>query len=539
MACCRIDSLHTGETKGSIQTVNSIEVYITLPNSRDVVSSLSATSTALPNKKWSLSLLLLTEVHGIALPNSKLLADKFASALNCPVIVPDLFDADPMPVVKPEGWDASRGLADFQIRHHPGTVEPILEAVMEWMQRSEAEGGLGGVQSLGAVGYCFGGRYIFRMLADRKIDAGVVNHPSFFTIEEVKALRTGTTVRGGLSPIAIFAAETDDIFPEAKRRETEDILKKIGAAWWCSTFAGTQHSFSIRGDLSDRKVRFAAESALNGAIIWFKEFLSKKMINSSWPSRILQLGAIGAGTSVAAFFIGTKHCEIVDPLDPQSEPLFKSSWYKLYNPHNNKPLSDACVRKIPLRLLKYDILLDAKNGGPKLVESFAQGCFGGYTSTASTSEVAASSTPAPPPQHLWTQSQLLSSHYTPGTIIANHFLVLSHTPTSILVRCGASPFDSPSSPRASDGLFEFSAVPDFDKGYVEFRMTSLFFNGQADEWPEGKEVMGASGKWLHQQYAKLWMENAIRNCRMSKFRSQRSQVEIAKEKMTKEKEERG
>ncbi|RMZ80313.1 hypothetical protein DV738_g2880, partial [Chaetothyriales sp. CBS 135597] len=226
------------------------------------------------------------------------------------------------------------------------------------------------------------------------------------------------------------------------------------------------------------------------------------MINSSWPSRFLQLGVVGAGTSVAAFFVGTKHCEIVEPLDPESEALFKSPWYRLYNPRNNKPMSDACVRRVPLRLLRYDLLVDAKNGGSKLVEAFAQGCFG-----------------------------------SSSTIVANHFLVLRHTPTSILVRCGASPFDSPSSPRPSDGLFEFSAVTDFDKGYAEFRMTSLFYDGQADEWPEDKEVMGAGMKWLHQQYAKLWMENAVRNCRMSKFRSHRSQIEMAKEKIAKEKEE--
>ncbi|RMD41153.1 hypothetical protein DV735_g4007, partial [Chaetothyriales sp. CBS 134920] len=325
------------------------------------------------------------------------------------------------------------------------------------------------------------------------------------------------------------------------------------------------------------------------------------MINSSWPSRILQLGVIGAGTSVAAFFVLTKHCEIVEPLDPQDEALFQSPWYRLYNPRNNRPMSDACVRKIPLRLLRYDLLVDAKSGGSKLVEAFAQGCFGSNSftiqrlihkyglsqeererllpslptvdttitppapssltsqsqspsiysrlatiwrssappaSTGSTPEAAAApSTSSPAPQHLWTQSQLLRSHYTPGTIVANHFLVLSHTPTSILVRCGASPFDSPSSPRPSDGLFEFSAVPNFDKGYVEFRMTSLFYDGQAEEWPEDKEVMGGGGKWLHQQYAKLWMENAVRNCRMSKFRSHRSQIAMAKEKMAKETEE--
>src|ERR1700744_3540064 len=123
MACCKIDSLHTGETKGSIQTINSIEAYITIPNVSTVGANSSTTSTASPSKKWPRALLLLPEAHGIVLPNSKLLADKFASALNCPVIAPNLFGADPMPVIKPEGWDGERELAAFQVRHHPGTVE--------------------------------------------------------------------------------------------------------------------------------------------------------------------------------------------------------------------------------------------------------------------------------------------------------------------------------------------------------------------------------------------------------------------------------
>src|SRR6201996_6225026 len=138
MACCKIDSLHTGVTKGSVQIINSIEAYITIPNESAVASNPPITGTALPSKKWPRALLFLPEAHGIVLPNSKLLADKFASALNCPVIAPNLFGADPMPVIKPEGWEDEGELAAFQVRHHPGTVEPILEAVLEWIQRPEA-----------------------------------------------------------------------------------------------------------------------------------------------------------------------------------------------------------------------------------------------------------------------------------------------------------------------------------------------------------------------------------------------------------------
>jgi hypothetical protein len=59
--------------------------------------------------------------------------------------------------------------------------------------------------------------------------------------------------------------------------------------------------------------------------------------------------------------------------------------------------------------------------------------------------------------------------------------VLEKTPTSILVRCGDSPFVNPDSPRQSDGVFEMYAKADFDKGYAEFRLKSVFFVGLQDE----------------------------------------------------------
>jgi len=201
--------------------------------------------------------LLLSEVHGIHLPNVQLLVDTFAGELRCPVIAPNLFGADPFPIDKPEGWDDEKELEDFQVRHHPGTVDPILESTIDWISQPVSSGGFGDVKSLGAVGYCFGGRYVIRLLASGKIDAGVLNHPSFFTIDEVKSLAqrrlagregkepiaAGARASPCFSPIAIFAAEEDDIFPESKRRATEDVLKQIGVTWWCSTFGQTEHGF--------------------------------------------------------------------------------------------------------------------------------------------------------------------------------------------------------------------------------------------------------------------------------------------------------
>ena len=82
-----------------------------------------------------------------------------------------------------------------------------------------------------------------RLMGSGVIDVGVVNHPSFFTMAEVEKL-------GREKKLAIYAAETDDILPAEKRRATEDILINKGVTWTSTVFSGTEHGFSVRGDLS-------------------------------------------------------------------------------------------------------------------------------------------------------------------------------------------------------------------------------------------------------------------------------------------------
>lgn len=249
MSCCTIDSLHTGTPRGTVTPIREILTYLTFPPDTNIDTPTSRQPPGLP--KWERAILLLSENHGIELPNIQLLADALSQDLNCPVIAPNLYGDTPYPLLKPEGWDGDKELADFQVRHHPGTVDPIIRTILDWIDAPTSDSGFGGVEYLGGIGYCFGGRYVIRLLADGEIEAGVLNHPSFFTIEEVKSLekmRPGNinvaeVGRSAWSPLAIFAAEEDDIFPETKRRETEDVLKSIGATWLCTTFSQTEHGF--------------------------------------------------------------------------------------------------------------------------------------------------------------------------------------------------------------------------------------------------------------------------------------------------------
>ena len=97
-------------------------------------------------------------------------------------------------------------------------------------------------------------------------DVGVVNHPSFFTLEEVGRLGRGKR-------LAIYAAEMDDILPAEKRRATENILTKREVTWMSTIFSETRHGFSVRGDLKVKEVRLAKERAFRGAVEWFRELV--------------------------------------------------------------------------------------------------------------------------------------------------------------------------------------------------------------------------------------------------------------------------
>jgi dienelactone hydrolase len=87
---------------------------------------------------------------------------------------------------------------------------------------------------LGAIGYCFGSKYAIRFLkaAKTQVDAAFIAHPSFIDSDEL----------GGIAgPLAIAAAEKDEIFPYAKRRESEEILERVGMPYEITLYSGVEH----------------------------------------------------------------------------------------------------------------------------------------------------------------------------------------------------------------------------------------------------------------------------------------------------------
>lgn len=215
------------------------------------------------DKQTDKAILILTDVIGHVFTNAQLIADQFA-ANGYFVVMPDLFQGDPIPLNRPADFNIMEWLQNGSkgVGHTTKEVDPIVEKIISHMKNEL------GVKTIGSVGYCFGAKYVARFMTGGKgIDVGCMAHPSFVDDAEIKAL-TG--------PLSIAAAETDEIFPTEKRRHTEDMLLDMKIQYQISLYSDVVHGFAVRADLSDKRAKYAKEAAFLQHVNWFDEHVKGK-----------------------------------------------------------------------------------------------------------------------------------------------------------------------------------------------------------------------------------------------------------------------
>ncbi|CEL09614.1 hypothetical protein ASPCAL12748 [Aspergillus calidoustus] len=246
-SCCYQGVKHEGTAKGSLSRVGDFEVYTVQPEGQ--------TSDK--------AILILTDVIGHKFINVQLIADQLA-ANGYFVMIPELFDGDPIPLNRPGDFDIVAwrdGKYHPQGKAHaPENIDPIVDACVKELRTRY------GFKKIGAIGYCFGAKYVVRHLRPDlgKLDVGFIVHPSWVGEEELHAIK---------GPIAVSAAETDAIFPAEKRHESEIILKETGVPYQIALFSGVAHGFAVRGDPNNRSARYAKESTFFHSLQWFGEYL--------------------------------------------------------------------------------------------------------------------------------------------------------------------------------------------------------------------------------------------------------------------------
>ncbi|KAK6992954.1 dienelactone hydrolase endo-1,3,1,4-beta-D-glucanase [Favolaschia claudopus] len=234
---------HEGTPEGAMQTIGGIECYVATP------------TVDYPKDKV---ILMLTDVFGLPLVNNKLLTDDFARN-GFKTITPDLFNKDPAPAdAMTSGFD----LQKWVLNHEQIHVRPIIDSVIAALKAE-------GVTSFGAVGYCYGGRYIFDLAFDNVIAVAATAHPSRLHIPaDLEKYVSHSKV-----PLLINSCTVDRQFPHEAQAQADEIFKNFGPGYKREYFEGCTHGFAVRGDLSDPKIKKGKEGAFKATVEWFLKYL--------------------------------------------------------------------------------------------------------------------------------------------------------------------------------------------------------------------------------------------------------------------------
>ncbi|KAJ7780157.1 dienelactone hydrolase endo-1,3,1,4-beta-D-glucanase [Mycena maculata] len=207
------------------------------------------------------AILLLTDVFGLDLVNNKLLADDFARN-GFRTIIPDYLHGDPIPV------DAMGPGKDFDIAgwfgrgHTTEQTRPLLDKVIAGLKAE-------GVTTFGAVGYCFGGRYVFDLAFENIIAAAATAHPSLLQVPADLKKYVATSK----APLLINSCTTDTQFPLEAQAQADEIFVNFAPGYKREYFEGCTHGFAVRGDLSDPKVKAGKEGAFKSTVEWFLKYV--------------------------------------------------------------------------------------------------------------------------------------------------------------------------------------------------------------------------------------------------------------------------
>ncbi|KAJ7459828.1 dienelactone hydrolase [Mycena latifolia] len=244
------------------------------------------------------AIILLTDIFGLPLKNSKILADNFAMHLQCDVWVPDLFAGHP-PVTEAQMkslpdragvkmsffdilkliWTALPSIPSM-FRNRPSVVEARTISVRCTLLLDRC-GDLAGqfvkklqeakkYERLGAIGYCFGGGIATRLGASTDLfNSIVLAHPSPPSDAHIKAIKAPTAWSCAEDDMAIKPARLTEIEALYEERRGKDTFVEFEI----QVFKGTAHGFAARPNFAYPDVKEGFEKAFQQAVDWFNKTL--------------------------------------------------------------------------------------------------------------------------------------------------------------------------------------------------------------------------------------------------------------------------
>lgn len=254
--CCVSGHLHEGTPNGKVERLYGLSTYVTGSGDKTVV--------------------IITDVFGYELPNGRLLADEIATQGEYRVLVPDFFQGDSMDSRILENMEAKNksivkkvtdtaGMlasgAPWMFRHREAAARPVVEGFMKQLRQDEA------VKKVGAVGFCWGGRWSILLAQTDLVDASVACHPSLLSVPaDYKAVK---------KPLCICVGDNDDMFKGKDLTKTNDYFKneRKDVEFEMLVIPGAKHGYAIRGDPRDPEQKKQKDQSTAKTVSWFKAHL--------------------------------------------------------------------------------------------------------------------------------------------------------------------------------------------------------------------------------------------------------------------------
>ncbi|XP_059632572.1 endo-1,3;1,4-beta-D-glucanase-like [Cornus florida] len=206
--------------------------------------------TGSPDSK--LAILLVSDIFGYEAPNLRKLADKVGAA-GFYVVVPDFLYGDPYVL------DNAERPFPVWIKDHG--ADKGFEEAKQVISALKSKG----VSKIGAAGFCWGAKVVVELAKCDYIQAAVMLHPSFVTLDDIHGVKV---------PISVLGAEIDQISPPELLKQFDEALNvKPEVDGFVKIFPGVAHGWSMRYKDEDEAAVKCAEEAHRDMLDWFVKYL--------------------------------------------------------------------------------------------------------------------------------------------------------------------------------------------------------------------------------------------------------------------------
>jgi len=217
-------------------------------------------------------------VFGFDFPNTRLLADNYAKA-GFYVYLPDVLNGDPIhpsflhdvePPLKvreqlsmiEKGVKTAKvgaTLGPWLLIHREAVSKPIVDGFINAVKM------IPGTNKVGAIGFCWGGRYAI-LAAHGLVDAAYACHPSLVAVPG--------DFEGVTKPLSLACGDKDSLLAEEEVHKIRDVLEKTKAPTEVEIYKDQVHGFTLRGDWSSDKDKEAMDRACAQGHNWFSKYLA-------------------------------------------------------------------------------------------------------------------------------------------------------------------------------------------------------------------------------------------------------------------------